>query len=546
MNIIRRMTSMKRILATIVSVMLVATMAIGGSIAYLQDSDSAVNVMTMGNVFIDQHEKEWGKDDEGNNVLVDFDQAKPLYPYVGELGWVYDDNIADETEKNAYRKFTMNNVVDKYVTVENTGKSDAYVRTIIALEMGDYERIDEFYRKIVGVSYNDVDGVSFRFTGKWAWDEDSFFVAKINDKNYMVMTAVHQDAVKPGETTIPSLLQVYMNKECNNAEVDKVDGNKNGAYDILVVSQAVQTAGFEAELAADGTVVKTAAEVALNEAFYPINATTHPWADNDNDGALDNPITAGPMVRTAAELQTALDEATDGTTIIVADDIVGDVTVTQKPDVKITIDGTNHEFAGVLLVDGKSATYTTAGLTIKNFNFKADSISADACIRLGNGTNATRYTCNVTVENCTFDVPGAVGIKSYTGGDKNLTISNCTATANAHSLVQAKGIDGILVKGCKVYSKNGMNFNNSDNVTIDNCTVDVKGYAVRFGESSGGVGAAETYKIMNSSLKSANDDNDATIILRGTADNSTLIIENTTINGDPDIFNNASGATVVR
>ncbi len=269
---------------------------------------------------------------------------------------------------------------------------------------------------------------------------------------------------------------------------------------------------------------------------------------NTENGIVNNIayFGAAEKVATVEQLQKALDNATSDVIIILTADITGDVTVTQKADVKIIIDGNGKTYAGVITVDGKSGTYTTAGLTIKNMTFKADSISADACIRLGDGTNATRYTCNVTVENCTFDVPGAVGVKSYTGGDKNLTISGCTATANAHSLVQAKGIDVVLVENCKVYSKNGLNFNNSDNVTVDNCTVDVKGYAVRFGESSGGAGAAETYTIKNSTLKSANDDGDATIILRGTADNSTLTIENTTIVGNPDITNTATNATVVK
>ena len=254
----------------------------------------------------------------------------------------------------------------------------------------------------------------------------------------------------------------------------------------------------------------------------------------------ENPYT----VFTAEDLQKAID---NGETDIAlgADITVDTLTVTQKADVNVTIDGNGHTFAGVLTVDGKSATYTTAGLTVKNMVFKADSISADACIQLGDGTNATRYTCNVTVENCTFDVPGAVGVKSYTGGDKNVTITGCTAIANCHSLAQLKGVDGVLVKGCKVYSKNGINFNNSTNVTVDDCVVDTKGYAVRFGESSGGSGAKETYTIKNSTLKSANDEGDATIILRGTADYSTLTIENTTIVGTPDIQNTATDATVI-
>lgn len=251
-------------------------------------------------------------------------------------------------------------------------------------------------------------------------------------------------------------------------------------------------------------------------------------------------------VTDATELQTALNNATDGAVIYFANDITGDVTATQKPNVKVSILGQGYSFKGVITVDGKSATYTTAGLTIKDVVFDAQTISADACINLGkSGDNNTRYTCNVTVENCTFDVVDAVGIKSYTGGDKNLTITGCTATANAHSLVQVAGIDGILIENSTIKSVRGMNFNSSTNVTVDNCSVDVQKYAVRFGASSGGSGETEVYTIKNSSLKSVNVDDDAVIVLRGTADNSTLTIENTTIEGTKQIENTATNATVI-
>lgn len=260
----------------------------------------------------------------------------------------------------------------------------------------------------------------------------------------------------------------------------------------------------------------------------------------------DDNSTAVFNVTNATELQTALNNATDGAVIYFANDITGDVTATQKPNVKVSILGQGYSFKGVITVDGKSATYTTAGLTIKDVVFDAQTISADACINLGkSGDNNTRYTCNVTVENCTFDVVDAVGIKSYTGGDKNLTITGCTATANAHSLVQVAGIDGILIENSTIKSVRGMNFNSSTNVTVDNCSVDVHKYAVRFGASSGGSGETEVYTIKNSSLKSVNVDDDAVIVLRGTADNSTLTIENTTIEGTKQIENTATNATVI-
>ena len=358
---------------------------------------------------------------------------------------------------------------------------------------------------------------------------------------------------------------MWITAEGQNVSIDGLTINSDGRgikIDEQYVSAAekvtlsISNAMFDTNKKA-AIVVKSVAgaDIALNN--VSISATIDPvnavWVDEDSaEYASLVTVTGGEKANegevavSIEDLQSKLNKATGTAYIELVNDITGNVTVTQKADTKITLEGNGKTFAGVLLVDGKSATYTTAGLTIKNLVFKADSISADACIQLGNGTNATRYTCNVTVDNCTFDVPGAVGVKSYTGGDKNVSIIDCTATANAHSLVQLKGVDGVLVEGCEVYSKNGLNFNNSTNVIIDNCTVDVKGYAVRFGESSGGEGAAEIYTIKNSNLKSANDDGDATIILRGTADNSTLTITNTTIVGTPDIANTATGATVVK
>ena len=245
-------------------------------------------------------------------------------------------------------------------------------------------------------------------------------------------------------------------------------------------------------------------------------------------------------------LQNILNNAAGETVINLVADLNGDVTVAQSAGVKITINGNNHNYKGVIVVDGKSATYTTAALTINNVNFNAEAISADACIRLGNGTNATRYTCNVTVNGCTFDVAGAVGVKSYTGGDKNLKVLNSTATEKAHSLLQAKGIDGILVEGCVIKSKNGLNFNNSTNVTVEQCVADVKGYAVRFGEGSAANGASETYTIKNSELKSACEEaGDAVIVLRGTADKAVLNLVTTTLEGTNQIANNANAVVII-
>jgi hypothetical protein len=247
-------------------------------------------------------------------------------------------------------------------------------------------------------------------------------------------------------------------------------------------------------------------------------------------------------VSSVEELQEALDKAEGETKISLVKDIEGNLTVTQKEGVKTVIDGAGNKLTGSITVDGKSEQIETAGLTIQNVNFIADDTSGDACIRLG-GTNNTRYVANLTISNCTFDSIGTNGqsvaaVRSGTGGDKNLKIVNCVVSERMHSLVQVANVDNLVIENCKVYSKNGANFNQSNNVTVIGCTFDVKGYALRFGASSGEAGIAENYAVKNCTLKSACEaDDDYVIVLRGTAELATLSITSTTITGAREIAN---------
>lgn len=216
-------------------------------------------------------------------------------------------------------------------------------------------------------------------------------------------------------------------------------------------------------------------------------------------------------------LQEAIDAAVNGDVITFVNNVTENVTVAQAPDVKITIDGAGKTLAGTITVDGKSATIMTAGLTIKDVNFDATNINKDACINLGvSGNNNTRYICNLTVENCTFTGGNKekVAIKSYTGGDKNLTVTGCTVDNTMHSLIQAVNITGVVVDDCTVKSKNGINLNSSSNVEIKNSTIEVNGYAVRAGVNNGTSGQIE---LKNNTLKTDNSEGDAVVVLRGSA-----------------------------
>lgn len=275
------------------------------------------------------------------------------------------------------------------------------------------------------------------------------------------------------------------------------------------------------------------------------NSTTYGDYGRVINGATWNGVMP---VTTKEQLQAALNIAENGAVISLDGEITGDVTVTQKPDVKITVEGNKMKYVGVITVDGKSQRYETAGFTIKNVDFEAEGISYDAYIRLGAGDNNTRYTNQVTVSNCTFDYTGngdVVAVKSYTGGDRNLKVENCVAGEGMHSLMQVANVEkGLEITGCEVYAKRGINLNYTPSLMMDDCTFDVKKYAVRFGVNGEEGGEEKVFEIKESKLKSACEDGDAVIIFRDNAKKATLKLIETELIGATE-FAGEEKATIV-
>lgn len=265
----------------LVALVLSVAMATTGTLAYLTDEDADVNTMTLGSVKIEQHEYQRVETADGSYetdtindklsyVLEDFEQDKPLMPAT-ELdanGKPYNYGAGDYDSTRVVMSqvdshgsmdvFVNKNAVDKFVTVENTGKSDAYVRTLIALEMGELseDRLDEVIRTS---SFMTDQGV-WKVTdiGEVEIDGSTYFVCEYLYQGAKALGGVHENGVLPaGDTTYPSLAQVYMTADATNEDCEDVDGNKNGKYDILVLSQAVQVDGFEEHGAA----------IALNAGF---------------------------------------------------------------------------------------------------------------------------------------------------------------------------------------------------------------------------------------------------------------------------------------
>ena len=297
-----------------------------------------------------------------------------------------------------------------------------------------------------------------------------------------------------------------------------------------------------------------------NITFYVANdvvasrVKTAMGAEKDNTPVIiDGKEVAVVTVKNVEQLQTALDNAVDGTIINFTADITGDATVTQKENIDIVINGNEKKFTGIMTTFGNGRQNGAETLTIKNVNFVAAN-GADSCVvspdRAKN--NKYSYAHNVTVENCTFtDADGTVNcaaIRHEDGGDKNWVVKDCTVDNTMHSLLQVNNVAGKLtVVGCTVNSKNGINLNSCTNVDIIDYTANVKGYAVRFGVNTGGnPNEAKSFLIKNSTLKSANDDGDAVIIFRADAVKAVLTLENTTLVGNPDISGTTADTIINR
>ena len=333
------MSKLKKILLMCTAYALVAALAIGGTLAYLTSTDDDVNVMTLGNVKIEQHEYERaegvahdaGEPGAGNGVkegaLVPFVQGQALYPavpknnaggdYTAEMDtanlFFWGDYVYSGTAGNGlWDDSKLSNVMDKMVFVENTGKSDAYIRTVIAFECPEGITIGEPSQGAEIMINTNI--------GTYDWEDVGYIT--VDGVRYAVMTATYKKVLAPGNQSHPSLLQVVMTHHATNEDMELL----GDTYEILVLSQAIQTAGFE-----DATT-------ALNTGFGEVNADSaaiwfkgvvdkqpDTWdgtADTSwyNDTDTEFVITTAEQLAGLAQLVSA-DTTFDGVTFILMKDI---------------------------------------------------------------------------------------------------------------------------------------------------------------------------------------------------------------------------------
>ena len=186
-------------------------------------------------------------------------------------------------------------------------------------------------------------------------------------------------------------------------------------------------------------------------------------------------------VSTAAEFQEVLDTATTDVTIFFDADIVGDVTVLQKENVDIRVEGEGKKYDGTILVNGNARAAGAETLTFKNINFESTTektfISAPSKV-----DGRYNYSHNITIDGCNFTgnyPPTEIGAISLTGC-YNVVVKNCVATA-MHSLLQVQSCDNtVVVENVKVVAcKNGISFGNTAFPILRDSEIEADFYGVR-------------------------------------------------------------------
>lgn len=429
----------KKFVAVAMVLVLALTAVIGGSFAYFTDTEAATNVMVMGNIDISQLEYERVVDANGNWIptnttdkygytpdeLQEFVQEKPLYPAVfadGTIKW--DDRTSDHQQSwgqldapgsNQLFDDSVKNAIDKFVFVKNeSGHSDAYVRTIFAFEQGDLTAAE--FDEIIGTSAD---------ANHWDWETIATDV-EIDGQKYVIATATYMGptsdptGILPADSvSYPSLLQVYMVPETTQEQVTSF----GGTYEILVLSQAVQTEGF-----AD-------AETALNTAFGKPGDTAANGLMNAQAWFYE--ANGAVLVESAEDLQETL---TNGGSAVLTKDVV----LTEN----LPMNG------GVLNGNGKTITagstgydcaVTTTGGMISDLTITG---SADATRAIGSGSTGDHvltedlHISNVRIDKVMYAING--------GADSSANVSVYVNDSVVYGWISYAGLEQFEFNNCTI------------------------------------------------------------------------------------------------
>lgn len=366
------------------------------------------------------------------------------------------------------------------------------------------------------------EAVSLQFDHLLSKVKFTFQNGFVNDNNTIVVKNIEMDVAKTAEV---DLLKDNYNWEAHNGTTTlafgdmekgaKVKIGKSGSSDnerltIPAGAEYEYTVRFTTELyngaqmgATADKVVKIKGCELLPGRAYNFKATLNYTNIDENplqeiefvvevDEWIEEDIEGGVIgdkvvyVNTLDELQAALDNQEDALSIFIGADIQGNVTVYEKPNRVVTINGNGKKFDGSFQIVGGSD-YKNALTVFNNIKFEtADNATlvGDSFIYCNEQNGTTRYPDSVTIKDCTFTATGAAENKavgaSFRSLKYDLIVEDCVATG-VHSLMQVKssGDANIVVDNVTINGKSGIGFGNATNVTLSNAEITAAGYGVR-------------------------------------------------------------------
>lgn len=208
----------KKIVVLIASIVMICTLAIGGTLAYFVDTDAKTNTFTVGNVDITLNE------------VFDKENAK-LMPTTGK----------DENGN-------VINAIEKRVTVTNNdGSENAYVRVHIAIPAILDDGDPSFNAAANTLHFNYAKGSVAE--GEWSWwNADGSWNAytdTIDGVNCNVYVVTYQTALAGGATTkTEAMHQVYLDSKTTNEQIESINTALDGNWKIWIVAEGAQEEGF--------------------------------------------------------------------------------------------------------------------------------------------------------------------------------------------------------------------------------------------------------------------------------------------------------------
>ena len=156
---------------------------------------------------------------------------------------------------------TLENGITKEVTVKNTGSEDAYVRVHIAIPsiLDNGNPAFDAGKNALHFNYTQ-DSVG---EGKWDWSKTAgtpyegdfnYYETTIDNIKYNVYVVTYGTALKTNEETPEKAMhQVYLDSNTSNEAIDSYVAALGQNWNILVVAEGAQAAGFDDAYAALNT-----------------------------------------------------------------------------------------------------------------------------------------------------------------------------------------------------------------------------------------------------------------------------------------------------